>query len=305
MRGLLVIATLSACWTGRGEPPRWHASRDVVDLLPDGAWLVAGMNIDTSDSDAQRANEAKARRDPSSLRGSDGSCNFPTSNAAFAAYDHDDLAFVARGAFQRAALLDCLAARATNSGSTATHTAVAGVDVLETRDDKGSAMYAATDSGLFVFASEPIMTEVVAERLRPATSDPHLAPLIVRARKAGDIWIAAYSTQMPFANDVLDAIGVKLDGRVTSIVGTIHFTNPSAFDVELQLDRASDAGKLAAALDGRKQWLVALAPKLKTLVDALAIRSDGARVVIHADPSNVSWTDALAGFLGAIATLRN
>ncbi len=302
---LLVVVLVAACWHSRApDLARWQRPAAVVDLLPAGAWLVGGMDIDTSDSKVQRDNEAKIRADPNSVRNATGGCTIPAANAAVAVYGDDDVAFVGRGVFQPAALLACMGDVSIHGGGTASHQTIEGYDVLVTKKTDTPVLYAASDSGIFLMATEPIMQRSLAADLQAATADPALAPLIARARAGGEVWAAArLARNTSTINEVLRVLGVKLDGHVTTLIAWIHFTPPFHIEVDLALEQAGDATRLAAALEQKRQLLAALDARLKPIADSLRIRADGTHVHVVGNPEHVDWLEAFQALLAAIAVI--
>jgi len=301
--GILVLA-LSACWHSRGpEPARWRDStKPAVELLPAGAWLVVSLDIDTSQSASQRAAEAKARAGV--VDNGKGGCQMPTNHAAFAVYDHERYGFLGRGVFQPDAMLDCLAKGYANQEGTE-HSTIAGHDVLVTK--KADAFgFLVSDDGVFVAATPSIIERMLATPFEPITNDRTLGPLIARARAGGEVWAAArFPHDAPYIADVLDVVGVKLSGHVAALVGAIHFTPPFHISLDLELERVGDATLLASALERRKHELVALDPNLASVVEAIAIASDGTRVRLTGQFAKIDWLQTLQALLAAVARFKS
>jgi hypothetical protein len=159
----------------------------MTELLPDGAWLIAGLDI--AASPAQKIREREATQDSKWVHTSDGGCQLPATHAAVAIYRRDDVAIATRGAFQREAMLDCLAEVGVNDGAKVWRSTIDAHDVLLVQKDKSRAPFVyTTDDHILMAAEEALMSRMLADELRPATDDPHLASLIARARAGGELW---------------------------------------------------------------------------------------------------------------------
>ncbi len=287
------------------DPVRWQRPAAVVDLLPSGAWLVGGMDFDTSQSPTQREKEAKVRAHPDSVRNATGGCEIPADHAAVAAYGDDNFAFATRGVFQPAAMISCLGDVAIHNGSTVRHETIEGYDVLVTKNNSGPMLYAASDSGILMMANEAVMQRSLAVELQPATADPALAPLIARARAGGEVWAAArLPPNASYVKEVLGVLGVKLDGHVMTAIAWIHIMPPFHIEVELALEQAGDATRLAAALEQKRLLFATLDARLKPIADSLHIQADGARVTVVGNPEHVEWLQAFQALLATIALLK-
>ncbi|NVB84935.1 MAG: hypothetical protein HOV81_41595 [Kofleriaceae bacterium] len=269
------------------------------EMLPDGAWLLAGMDFDTSGSAKQKELEDKLRKDPSAVRNKDGGCQFPTSHMAFAVYANTDIGVVSRGTFSADAMLDCIA----SSAKDASRTQIDNHDVVKL---DGGLVVLASDTGLLMFAHEPVLKRALADQLRPADTDPALLPLITKARGIGEIWAAGrIPKHAPIVDDVLGMLSVKLTGRIQSFTAGIHFTEPFKIEIDFDLEEPGDAQLLATALAQKLQWLTVLDAKLETVVDSLAVRADGTHVQVLGTPGKVDWLEAFSGLMGAIAAIKN
>lgn len=300
MRFVALLLALGACWHSRApEPARWRTTRAMSELLPDGAWLLAGMDLDTSGSKEQKELEDKLRKDPSAVRNKDGGCQIPTSHVAVAVYANTDIGVVTRGRFPADAMLDCIA----TSAKKASRTTVDNHDVVELED---GLMVLASDTGLLMLAHEPVLKRALADRLRPADTDPALLPLITKARGVGQIWAAGrIPKHAPIVDDVLGMLSVKLAGRIRSFTAGIHFTEPFKIEIDFDLEEPEDAQRLATALAQKLQWLSVLDGKLETVVDSLTVHADGTHVQVIGAPGKVDWIEAFSGFMGAVAAIRS
>jgi hypothetical protein len=304
-----LLVGLVACWhTSPGpEPARWRdRSNPTLDLLPDGAWLVVELDIDTSQSAAQHENERKALSDPSSIKTADHGCQIPANHATFAAYGHDDFAIAMRGVFRADAMIDCIATM-NGPDTVVTHSTIAGHDLLSTQKGANRPfLYVVSDSGVLIAANEPEMTRALADRLRSPTSDAKLAPLIARARAGGEAWaVARFPRDAPIVADVLSALGAKLGGRIAALTGSVHVTAPYRIEVDLELEQEADATLLGAALAKKQRELAALDKNLETLLGSLAIRVDHTHVHVIGAPDKIDWLQTLQGFIGVVARLRD
>ncbi len=277
----------------------------MVDLLPSGAWLVGGMDFDTSESKPQHDSEAKARAHPDSVRNATGGCSIPAAHAAVAVYGDDDFAFATRGVFQPAAMIACLGDVAIHNGGRTSHDTIEGYDVLVTKTTGEPTLYAASDSGILFMANKAIMQRSLAVDLQAATSDPVLAPLIARARAGGEVWAAArLARDASSIQEALRFIGVKLDGHVMTLVAWIHIMAPFHIEVELSLERAGDATRLAAALDQKRVLLAKLDARLEPIADSLHIEADGTHVHVVGNPEHVEWLQAFQALLATIELIK-
>lgn len=301
--GVLVLA-LTACWhSSRGpEPARWRdSSKTAADLLPAGAWLVVALDLDTSQSASQRAAEAKASA--GEVKTKEGGCQVPMNHAAFAVYGHAHYGFIGRGVFAPDAMLACLSETYVGKDGIE-HSTIAGHEVLVTKgaDPFG---FLVSDSGLFAAATPSILAHMLATPLQPVTAEPSLAPLIERARRGGEIWAAArFPRDAPYVGDVLDLLAVKLTGHVATLVAFVHFTPPFELSIELELEQPGDASTLAGVLARRKRELVALDPNLASVVDAIAIAVDGARVRLTGHFAKIDWLQTLQALLAAVGRFK-
>ena len=304
LRYVVLAAILAGCWTSAhpSDPTRWHAG-PAAALLPDGEWVEAALDVDL-DSPAQQANEARVMHDPAAVH-QNGGCSVPALDVAFAAYGSGEFAFAARGAIRRAAMLDCLAA---SFAGNAQRRLVDGRELLITTKGKETLEWLVTGGkrGLVLGASPAVMARAIAPALRPASADPKLAPLIARARAGGQLWAAALLPRdLAMTGDVLGMLGVQLSGRVVSVIASVHVTRPYRLDIEVELEHTHDAGALAAGLLARRAQARALVgPGLRPILDAIAVRVDGVRVVLTGTPPQVDWMRALQDTLALIAQLR-
>jgi hypothetical protein len=307
MRVFVVVALLVGCWTHSRvpDPPRLRAT-PVPELLPDGAWLVAALDVDL-DSPAQRAHEERARRDPAAARNADGTaCQFFGTHIAFALYDGMDGAVVVRAGYRIDALRDCLALAAKHG---AVDDRIAGHDVLRIRGEKpgDDMLIALTASGVILGTSSArLMARAFGDDLAPATADPHLAELIARARAGGELWIAArLPRKAPFVDDILGMLGAKLAGRVVSVVASVHVGAPYRVAVMVAVETPADAAALARVLEDNRRRLNELVDDgLKPIADSLAVRVDGTNVVVIGEPHDVDWLKAYQGLLALVARIR-
>ena len=298
---------LVGCWAGHptSGPPRWR-NATVPEVLPDGAWLVAALDI-ADDSPGQREKEAKARRDPKDVRSGDG-CQFPSTHLAFGVYGRGDIIAASRGVYRRDAILECIADLGRTRGSTVTNQTVRGVEVLELRSSTGSFLVTATDSGMILGTSGlSLMTRALADDLAPATADAKLGPLIRDARARGELWLAAVVPRgSSVIDDALAWIGARPAGRVVSLVGAIHLQAPQRIDLTVGVESDADARLLATALEQRRRAFRSLAsPDLQPLLDAVSVVAEGSRVRIVGSPVNLDWWKTFRGLASLIAKLRS
>ena len=303
---LVLALVLAGCWSGRSAsgPPRWRHTA-VPEVLPKGAWLVAALDTEV-DSPGQREKEAKARRDPASVRNGD-SCQFPTTHMAFGVYGRAEVLAASRGVYHRGAMLGCIAdlGRA-RQGTSVTEETVGGLDVLELKSSEGSFLFTATDRGMIVGSSNrALMTRALAAEGATATSDPALGPMIRDARARGELWIAALVPRgSSTIEDALAAVGARPTGRVVSLVGAVRLRAPQRIDLAIGVEDEADAGRLAAALELRRLALRALAdPDLQPLLDAVRVVHDGSRVRIVGEPNGLDWWKTFRGVTSMISRL--
>jgi hypothetical protein len=302
--GLLLVIT--ACWTGRSvsEPPGWR-SAPVSALLPDGAWLVAALDLDASGPE-QQAKEARARRDPDAVHTDDGSCQIPGTHVAFAVYANDSFAAAVRGVFRRTALLDCIAQMARAKDQAVARTFRDGLEVLAISSSSGDGYrFTASDTVAFLAGTDQILRRAMAGDTRPATADPSLRPLIDSARKGGELWVAALLPRDSKAvRNVLSLLSVTLEGRVVSLTGSIHITPPFQIDLVIVLEREGDAKRLVDGLTRTGlRFKEVGGDSLAILLDALEVRADGDRVRITGRPQKIEWMQLVEAIPAAIGRL--
>lgn len=287
----MLLVVLAGCWRSHApEPARWRTSRSMSALLPDGEWLLAGADFDTTPD---------PKKDPKAVKTTEGGCSAPMAHFAVAVYADTKAGFLGRGVFDKDAMLDCIAA----TNKKASRSVFRGHDAVMLGD---TLVALATDSGLFMVGSEPVVARALADPLRPAEDEPAMKPLIAKARAIGPIWIAGrIPKDVAIVDDILDVIGAKLGGHVTSVVAGIHFSAPFKIEMDFDLEQAADAQLFATALGQKLQWIVSLDAKLKPVVDTLAIHVDGTHVQVIGTPATIDWLEAFSGLLGAIGAIKN
>jgi hypothetical protein len=286
---LLVTLAMTGCWTSShpADPPRWRTA-PVADLLPDGAWAEAALDFDLPPSQPAKPVEH------------DGSCQFTSGHVALAGYDKADLAVAARSQ-QAQEMLACLA-KVSKSERRTSH----GRDMVVLHDDNGESTIWLASNGLVLGGSDRVLERAIADRMRPATADHNLAPLVARARAGGQLWLAArLPPETQWLRDVTAAMGLPTAARITAIVASVRLTPPYQIDVALDLDRAEETRAFADALERKRRAFTEHAgPGLRAILGAIRIRADGAHIAITGVPPTVDWLQAFQDMLALIAELR-
>jgi len=213
-------------------------------------------------------------------------------------------AVVVRGPIQVDAFRACLSdARAHSEVRTE-----AGHEVLAVSKDGKVSEWLVSNAGggMVLGGSVPVVHRALVAELRPATGDPRLGPLIARARAGGELWAAALVPRdLKALRDVREMLGLP-PTPVVSMIASVHVSAPYRIAIALDLESAHDAETLAAALETKRGAARdAVGPGLRTIVDAVSVHAEAARVTITGTPPEVDWLQAMQDVLAIAARFRD